>query len=908
MAVTKKEVFESPFIGIEVKNKKPVLYDVKGNYSVLIRMENPCVEYNGDVDVYYEYKNIFSNILKVLGDDYAIQKQDILSERAWEAPYVPDDYLMQRQFNHFNGRLHKYGQTVLVITGKINQSRFFSYDPRKFDLFLSNVDKVVNILQDKNMSCHIMTKKEVTDYLYRFFAMDFFDDASSLDNFSIKNNQLKIGTKKVQVVSLIDVEMVEMPNFIKPYNNETIVGRNFPRDGVHFLNKIPAETIIYNQVIHTVSQGQEKAKLEGKKKKHSSVPDPANNLCVEDINRAMEDIERNGQVLVYTHFDIIICSENDLDRAQNMIETNMLDLGIRISKQAYNQFELFRCAMPGNSYELRKYDLFLTSADVAVSLMYKECTPGNENSEFLLWVNDRQGVPLAIDPSDISVLTGRCQNRNKFILGPSGSGKSFFMNILSMQYLMQNTDIVMVDTGHSYSGLCEYFKGRYITYSEEKPITMNPFRISREEYNLEKVDFLVNLIVLLWKGTDGRISKVEERIIQVSIKEYYANYFAGIDKFTQEDKDRIREKMIEDWNKEEEHDDDASDLSSLNRKIDAFIRESEELYEKEKDNVIVKSLSFNTFFEFACERIPILSKEKNIHFAFDDFKFLLEGFYKGGDFETLLNDDLDVTLFDESFIVFEVDSIKENKILFPIVTLIIMDVFIQKMRLKANRKCLIIEEAWKAIASPLMANYILYLYKTVRKFFGEAMVVTQELDDIIHNEVVKNSIVANSDTVILLDQTKYKDNFSEVADILSLSEVEQNKIFTINNLDNKTGRSRFKEVYIKRGSWGDVYGLEVSPHQYFAFTTEKPEKVAVQIYETVFQNINTALDNFLDDLNNSGLALNVFISLINSNYLKQHTTKGIEHFNMKKNKLFSDYKDSGKSLNDFITQLNKKNQ
>ena len=37
----------------------------------------------------------------------------------------------------------------------------------------------------------------------------------------------------------------------------------------------------------------------------------------------------------------------------------------------------------------------------------------------------------------------------------------------------------------------------------------------------------------------------------------------------------------------------------------------------------------------------------------------------------------------------------------------------------------------------MMAGYILYLYKTVRKFWGMAMVVTQELEDIISNPVVK---------------------------------------------------------------------------------------------------------------------------------------------------------------------------
>ncbi len=135
--------------------------------------------------------------------------------------------------------------------------------------------------------------------------------------------------------------------------------------------------------------------------------------------------------------------------------------------------------------------------------------------------------------------------------------------------------------------------------------------------------------------------------------------------------------------------------------------------------------------------------------------------------------------------MFEVDAIKENKQLFPIVTLIIMDVFLQKMRLKKNRKCLVIEEAWKAIASPLMAEYIKYLYKTARKFWASVGVVTQEIQDIIGSPIVKEAIINNSDVVMLLDQSKFRERFDEIKAILGLTDVDCKKIFTVNRLDNK---------------------------------------------------------------------------------------------------------------------------
>ncbi len=261
---------------------------------------------------------------------------------------------------------------------------------------------------------------------------------------------------------------------------------------------------------------------------------------------------------------------------------------------------------------------------------------------------------------------------------------------------------------------------------------------------------------------------------------------------------------------------------------------------------------------------PEIRQEERIPFDVDEFRYVLKKFYRGGEYAPILNEPADQSLFSERFIVFEIDSIKESRILFPVITVIIMDVFIQKMRFRSDRrKCLCVEEAWKAIASPMMAGYLLYLYKTVRKFWGEAIVVTQELGDIIGNAVVKDSILNNSDTVCLLDQTKFKDNYNEIAALLSINETERKKIFTINQLDNTEGRSRFKEVYIRRGSVGEIYGVEVSIEQYLTYTTEKPEKSAVEVYVGYFGSYPKALDLFVADIAESGLSLSQFVSHIN---------------------------------------------
>ena len=401
------------------------------------------------------------------------------------------------------------------------------------------------------------------------------------------------------------------------------------------------------------------------------------------------------------------------------------------------------------------------------------------------------------------------------------------MNHLVRQYYLHDTDIDLVDTGHSYSGLCSYYGGKYITYSETKPITMNPFRINEAEYNEEKREFLKSLIGLLWKGADGHLNQVEDSVLMSVIPAYYKQFLF--------DNNRLKNE-----NTVTPERDEAGSIKGVSNKRN--------------------QLNFNSFYEFSIEFISDLQSKERISFDLNEYQFILKKFYKGGEYETILNDDIDQSLFDESFIVFEIDAIKEHKVLFPITTIIIMDVFLQKMRHKKNRKALIIEEAWKAIASPMMAGYILYLYKTVRKFWGEAIVVTQELDDIIGNEIVKNSIVNNSDTICLLDQTKFKDNFKEVAALLSLNDIEQKKIFTINNLPNKEGRGRFKEVYIKRGSTGEVYGVEVSLYEYLTFTTERKEKEALERYVQQYDgDYRKGLDMFVLDFQKSGKKLSEFV-------------------------------------------------
>lgn len=802
-----KTLFNIPYAGVDKVGEFHLLIGLNGEYSVVIEMVNPVIRYSAHPAGYDEFHRLLTSIVKILGDGYIIQKQEVISRYPHQA--LPAAEYLQQQYNaHFNGRECLRINTYLTITRQVKKGSFYVFDSRALHEFNQAVGKVLDILP----AAKALDEAHLNRLVLQILSMEFSRPNIVLNNLSPSETEIRIGEKAVRNITLVNIDSIDLPQDVATHIelNDKESMRGFPVDFLSFLFNVPGvDVIVFNQLIEIPNQSTTLRKLEQKKKRHKGIPDPANQLCAEDIDMLLKDVARENQVLVNCHFNILLAAPvKEIQKAVNFVESSLFQLGIIPSKNAYNQLELFRTALPGNAIELKEYDWFLTTCDAAICFFFKESLQRDEPSDFLLRFTDRQGIPVGIDPADLPMRTGRINNRNKFVLGPSGSGKSFFMNALIEQYMLYNMDIVIVDTGHSYSGLCSYYQGKYITYTDQTPITMNPFRIAEEEYNIEKKDFLCTLIGVAWKGAEGIFTPVERDVVAYVISAFYSKFFA-------------------------DH----------------------------------GELSFNSFYEFALERIPLIKLEEKIIFDFDEFRYVLKKFYKGGEFAPILNKEADKSLFTERFIVFEIDSIKEHKILFPIVTLIIMDVFIQKMRYRSGRrKALVVEEAWKAIASPLMAAYLLYLYKTVRKFWGEAIVVTQELGDIIGNAVVKDSIINNSDTICLLDQTKFKDNYKDISALLSINETERRKIFTINQLDNMASRGRFKEVYIRRGAVGEVYGVEVSLHQYLTYTTEKPEKTAVESYTNRFGSYPKGLNAFIQDFKGSGQSLPAFISRVNQNH------------------------------------------
>ncbi len=524
-----------------------------------------------------------------------------------------------------------------------------------------------------------------------------------------------------------------------------------------------------------------------------------NQINKEWIDLYLNEAHSQGLTSVRCHCNVMAWAEDEdeLKQIRNDVGGQIAMMECTPRHNTVDVPTLFWAAMPGNAGDFPAEESFYTFVEPALCFFTEETNYRSSPSPFGIRMCDRiSGKPLHIDLSDLPMKRGVTTNRNKFVLGPSGSGKSFFMNHLVRQYYEQGTHVVLVDTGNSYQGLCEMIHhktkgedGIYFTYTEENPISFNPFYTDDYVFDVEKKDSIKTLLLTLWKSEDDRVTKTESGELGSAVNAYI---------------ERIR-----------------------------------------ADRNIVPS--FNTFYEYLRDdyRKELAGREIKVSksdFNIDNMLTTMRQYYRGGRYDFLLNSAENIDLLNKRFIVFEIDAIKENRELFPVVTIIIMEAFINKMRrLKGVRKQLIVEEAWKALSSANMAEYLRYMYKTVRKYFGEAIVVTQEVDDIISSPIVKEAIINNSDCKILLDQRKYMNKFDQIQKLLGLTEKEKSQILSI-NMANHSGR-KYKEVWIGLGgTQSAVYATEVSLEEYLCYTTEETEKVEVlRLSEKLGGNMELAI-------------------------------------------------------------------
>ncbi len=794
----------------------------------LLAVENGCiVSKDADVTVAFkvelpelftvtsnEYEAIHSawhKAVKVLPDFSIVHKQDFFIEEKYQ-PEIDKDELsfLSRSFErHFNERpfLNHFCYLFLTKTTKMRsrQESTFSTlckgkiipkeieDKETVTKFLEAVGQFERIMNDSGFitlrrlrADEIVGTETTAGIVEKYFALSQ-TDTTVLKDISLNPEEMRIGDDFLCLHTLSDVE--DLPGNVGTDSRYERLSTD--RSDCRLSFAAPVGVLLtcnhcYNQYIFIDDHTENLKRFEQTARNMQSLSrySRSNQINKAWIEEYLNEAHSKGLVSVRCHCNVMAWSDDreELKHIKNDVGSQLALMECKPRHNTTDVPTLFWAGIPGNEGDFPFEESFYTFIPQALCFFTGETNYKSSLSPFGIKMVDRvTGRPLHLDISDLPMKKGVITNRNKFVLGPSGSGKSFFMNHLVRQYYEQNSHIVLVDTGNSYQGLCEMIHrktkgadGIYYTYSEEKPISFNPFFTDDYKFNVEKKDSIKTLLLTLWKSEDDKITKTES--------------------------------------------------GELGSAVSAYIKKIQQ------DRSIVPC--FDTFYEYMLNDYRAELEKRDIKvsredFNIDNFLTTLRQYYKGGRFDFLLNSRENIDLLHKRFIVFEIDSIKDNAELFPVVVIIIMEAFINKMRrLKGIRKLLIVEEAWKALTTENMANYLKYMYKTVRKYFGEAIVVTQEVDDIISSPVVKESIINNSDCKILLDQKKYMNKFDGIQAMLGLTEKEKAQILSI-NLANHPGR-KYKEVWIGlNGVQSAVYATEVSPSEYLTYTTEESEKTEV---------------------------------------------------------------------------------
>jgi len=773
-----------------------------------------------------EYEAIHSSwakAIKVLPEYSVVHKQDWFVRETYKPATDKDDMsFLSRSFEkHFNERPFLNHSCFLFLTKTTKermrtQSNFSSLCrgniiPKEVNKdtsvkFLEAVGQFERIINESGFislthisSDEITGTGETPGLIEKYFSLSL-DDTTCLQDMELGADGIRIGNKQVCLHTLSDAE--DLPGRIGTDMRYEKLSTDRSDCRLSFASPVGLLLScdhIYNQYLFIEDSAENLRKFEKSARNMQSLSrySRGNQINKEWIDQYLNEAHSFGLTSIRAHFNVMAWSEDpeELKHIRNDVGSQLALMECKPRHNTVDAATLYWTAMPGNSGDFPSEESFFTFIEPALCFFTEETNYRSSVSPFGIKMADRvSGKPLHVDISDLPMKKGIITNRNKFILGPSGSGKSFFTNHMCRQYYEQGTHIVLVDTGNSYQGLCNLINKRtngqdgvYFTYTEQNPIAFNPFYTDDNVFDIEKRESIKTLILTLWKRDNEPPTRAEEVALSNAVSQY-------IDKL------------------------------KTDKKLEP---------------------SFNTFYEFVRDDYRKTLEEKKVRekdFDIDNFLNVLEPYYRGGEYDFLLNSDKQLDLLSKRFIVFEIDAIKDHKILFPVVTIIIMEVFINKMRrLQGIRKMILIEEAWKAIAKEGMAEYIKYLFKTVRKFFGEAIVVTQEVDDIIASPIVKESIINNSDCKILLDQRKYMNKFDSIQALLGLTEKEKSQILSI-NMSNVPSR-KYKEVWFGLGGvQSAVYATEVSLEEYYTYTTEESEKMEVlALTEKLDGNIELAI-------------------------------------------------------------------
>lgn len=790
--------------------------------------------YSLDEDEYADIVQVFSSSMRILPHWTMMHRQDVFLYDSYRAS-VDGRFLHDSYETNFHGRRFLTHRQYLWLSCSSKASalkpnaasaafgiRFNSKLPSENDvrLFLSKAEEFISALTASGrISARRITQDELlgdgerAGLIQRYMMLG--DDGPLLSDIRMAPDSVRVHDSVLQAFVVAEAE--NLPGEVDVRSRvESLCGPSnqvFLSYGAPLGVGLDCEHVV-NQYILVAPQNHILSELEKKRKKMVSMSSSADNrVNSEDIGSFIETVHRDSLTVVYAHMNVLAWSTADkVMDVRGKVGSALTMMGILAVQDIYDVPVLYLSGIPGAGCELGSDNLMLMEMCSALCLGTYETFERDLEGGLFRICDRMRNIPLTIDVQRRARDMGYIDNYNMFVLGPSGTGKSFFTNFFLRSCYDAGEHVFVIDVGDSYEGLCEIINeescgrdGLYHSWDVDHPFSFNAF-IGCEEWldasgNLRQdssgATFLMSFLQTLWAPLDGWTSD-RVPVLRQMVTDFVSFWLS---------QDRGCLPVFDD--------------------LCCYLRD-----------VVQPQVLSGTY---KCGGIGVGTER----FDIVSMLLALQPYSLSGGFSFLLNDRNPKDLFSSRFTVFEVDRLSqvEDSKFYSLCVLCIMNAFDIKMRSLPTFKVMVIEEAWKAIANETMAPYLKGLWKTSRKFQTCAMVVTQQITDITSSDVIKDAILKNSDVKVLLDQSGSQNSFDDLTELLGLSEKEKNIILSMNRANNPD--YRYREVFIKMNSRCGVYATEASPQEAMAFESDKVRKKPLYERAKAYGSIVDAISSFV---------------------------------------------------------------
>ena len=786
--------------------KDDIIVSKRGELTVGWEVSLPtiCSLTRGDYD---EMLEALSSAIRGLGPGFIIHRQDIYTS----CNYNPEDrsgFLEKAYETHFKGREFLEHRQYLFMTHTrrdahsrpVSSSGIFS-PPTPNCSFLTK--DLMTLEAKASEFAAILTGREG----YRLERMDSEKITSVMSShlnlqqkdgiyYDIEQlrDKIKCGNRQMWGYSIC--ESRQLPSILHTsQRSESLSGASssiFLSSASSIGPLLDCEHMV-NTYIFTLPQEDILRDAVGRKRRMTSMSQNAENVAgAEELEEFIQMAHKENLTCVKAHVNVLVWgNENQEQELRGKVSSALSGMNIQCVQNTCDLPVLWYSAIPGAAGEISSDNLMLRELKSFLCLGINETYDKGHPTGNMKLCDRIRHIPLRIDIQEEAYREGLIDNYNAFILGGSGTGKSFFTNFFVRSCYDAGQTVFIIDVGDSYQGLCSVINqesqgrdGIYYTWDRYNPISFDAF-IGIDEWiddndtlqqENDGLNFLLSFLQTLWSPEGG-------------------------------------------WN--------ADSGNILKQIIFDFVKSRKTCREKPIFNdlrTFIVSEIAPLFFSkrgYKCGDI-IVHRDR---FDINALALAMGDYAKGGSFGFLLNDPNPRDLFSSRFTVFEVDKLAgiKDKKFYSLCILCIMNSFNAKMRNAPGMKVMVIEEAWKAIANETMSGYLTGLWKTARKFQTSAVVVTQQVSDIMSSNVIRDTILQNSSVKILLDQSNNRNSFSQLQQLLGLTDHQKDVILSMNRA-HKAGL-KYRDVFIALGDkkYG-VYATEVSPEEAIAYESNKEKK------------------------------------------------------------------------------------